>query len=46
MTDRSLSARLTDLIIALLEYASKPSFKLQCYYKENQTPSESNKQPS
>ena len=46
MTDRSPKARLTDLIIALLEYASKPSFKLQCYYKETQTPSETGTQPS
>lgn len=39
MTDRSLNARLTDIIIALLEYASKPSFKLQCFFGERQTPS-------
>jgi hypothetical protein len=46
MTDRRPNARLTDLIIALLEYATKPSFKLQCYYKEAQTPSEGGTQPS
>jgi hypothetical protein len=46
MTDQSLKARLTEIIIALSEYASKPSFKLQCYFKENQTPSESGTQSS
>jgi hypothetical protein len=44
MTDRSPNARLTDIIIALLEYASKPSFKLQCYFGERQTPSGSSTQ--
>jgi hypothetical protein len=37
-TDQSHSGRLTDIILALLEYASNPSFKLHCYYRENQTP--------
>jgi hypothetical protein len=40
MTDRSQNALLTDLIIALLEYSTKPSFRLQCYYKENPRPPE------
>jgi hypothetical protein len=46
MTDRSQNARLTDLIIALLEYASKPSFRLQCYYRETHKPPEGDTAPS
>jgi hypothetical protein len=45
-TDQSLNSRLTEIIIALLEYASNPSFRLQCYFKENQTPSDCNTQSS
>jgi hypothetical protein len=38
MTDRSPAGQLTRIVIALLDYASKPSFKLQCYYRENPRP--------
>jgi hypothetical protein len=37
-TDQGPSAQLTRIMIAFLDYASKPSFKLQCYYRENPRP--------
>lgn len=39
-TGQCPDVRLTDIVIALLEYASKPSFKLYCYLKENPTSSQ------
>jgi hypothetical protein len=35
VTDRSPLTRIVWIIIALLDYASRPDFKLQCYYREN-----------
>lgn len=35
LTDRSPHTRIIWIVIALLDYASRPGFKLQCYYREN-----------
>jgi hypothetical protein len=35
VTDRSPLTRIIWIVIALLDYASRPAFKLQCYYREN-----------
>jgi hypothetical protein len=35
VTDRSPATRIVWIVIALLDYASRPGFKLQCYYREN-----------
>jgi len=35
VTDRSPHSRIMWIVIALLDYASRPGFKLQCYYREN-----------
>jgi hypothetical protein len=35
VTDRSQVTRIIWIVIALLDYASRPDFKLMCYYREN-----------
>lgn len=35
VTDRSPHTRIVWIVIALLDYPSRPAFKLQCYYREN-----------